>query len=857
MFTFTVNGTKQTCEEDMPLLTYLREVLHLTSVKNGCSEGACGTCTVLADGKAVKSCVMKLSRMDGKSIVTLEGLTEEEQGIYGWAFARSGAVQCGFCIPGMVMAAKGLIDQNNDPTEEEIRKAIRGNICRCTGYVKIVKAIRLAADIISGRKQMDEEGRNAAVGSSFIRVDALDKATGKALYCDDMFMDGMLHGAVLRSAYPRAKVLSIDTSEAEALPGVVCVLTEKDVPGNNVDGYMVKDVPTFVPVGDFTRCVGDAIAAVAAVDIPTAEKARDLIRVEYEEHEPVVDIYEAMKEDAPKLHENGNILSHNHLKHGDVEADFAGAAHVVTETVCLGPVDHAYLEPESGMAYYDGDTMIVYSTSQSVYHDKEGICRITGIPEDRLQVQSRYVGGAFGGKEDLHVQHYAALLCQASGKPVKVTVSRAESMRFHPKRHPMDITYSLAADEEGHFISAKAVIYSDTGAYASLGGAVIGRACTHVPGPYRVRSFEVDGYAIYTNNPPYGAFRGFGVAQIVHAQEIVIDRLAEKLGLDRYDIRYMNALRPGDVMGTGQKCMGDVAFRETLEALEPVYRKALADGKIVGIGCAYKNTGMGGGMADEGRVNLEVKDGRILLYTAAQCLGQGLSTVMIQIASETLGIPGELFTAILPNTINTPDAGATTASRQTAVTGEAARLAALKMKEALEGHTLADLEGQVFCAKSSPPTQPINDPNTEFPRSQISYGFATTVVTLGDDGKVDEIWQAQDVGHAINRQNVEGQMEGGIVMGMGYTLTEKFLLDKGYVKSKYGTIGLLRATDVPPIHTIIVEKNDDPEAYGAKGIGELATIPISGAIASAYCMKNGSYETVIPLQNTPYNKAKK
>ena len=856
MISFTLNGILRQEEADQNLLTYLREVCHLTSVKNGCAEGACGTCTVLIDGRAKKACVYKLSAMEGRSIVTLEGLSARETELYGYAFARCGAVQCGFCIPGMVMCAKGLIDRCPAPTPQQVKKAIRGNLCRCTGYVKIEKAILLAADLLAGRAVVEQDDFTG-IGKPAMRVDAFDKATGKAQYCDDVFLDGSLYGKVLRSAYPRARILSIDTSRAAALPGVAAVMTATDVPGNNIDGYMVKDVPTMIPVGGVTNCVGDAVAILAAEDPDTAIRALSLIKVEYEPLPPVTDVRAAMQEDSPQVHEGkSNVLTHSHLLCGDPAEAIAAAPHKVTATVRLQGVDHAYLEPESSTAFYEGDTLVVYTTSQSVYHDKHAICSILGLSQ--VQLRSRYVGGAVGGKEDLHVQGFAALLCQKTHRPVKITVTRFESMSFHPKRHPMEITYTLASDEAGNFLAASAEIYADTGAYASLGPAVIGRACTHTGGPYRLaHGFAVEGYAVYTNNPPYGAFRGFGVAQISFANETTIDLLAEELGRDKLELRMQNALRPGDVMPTGQLCGSDVGFLETLQAIEAPYREALAAGKHVGVSGALKNVGLGSGLDDAGRAKLEVRGGKVLLYTSAQCLGQGLSTTMIQIASEATGLPHARFEAILPNTETTPDSGASTASRQTTITGEAVRMAAVKLREALDAHTLAELEGQVFLATHDPHTDPIGAPGVKYPRSQICYGYAANLVVLAEDGTVEKIYAAHDVGRCINRLNVEGQIEGGVVMSMGYALTEDFPLRDGFLQNrKFGMLGLFRATEVPPIEITIIEKSTDPLTYGAKGVGEIATIPTAAALAAAYRSRNGYFQYALPLKDTPYARKK-
>ncbi len=848
---FRLNGKTVTVQKDTNLMKYLREVEKLTSVKNGCDEGVCGACTVLVDGRTVRSCTMKVDKLQDKEVLTLEGLSELERKLYSDAFAEAGAVQCGFCTPGMIMSAKALLDQNSDPTEEDIKKAIRNNICRCTGYVKIIKAIMLAAEALRESKHISFKDCGSNIGQNWRRVDAVEKALGEAVYCDDVFMEDMLYVSVLRAMKPRARVLSIDTEKAAALEGVEVVLTASEVPGQNYQGYIFKDWPTFVPVGEMTRCAGDAVAAVVAKTKEIADEALSLIQVGYEELEPVTDPRKALEADAPKVHEKGNLLSRTYVKRGDPEKAMSESKYVVKNTYKTPPLDHAFIEPESAVAFYEGDVLTVYVATQSIAHDHHELCRVLGLPHDKVRTVLQNVGGGFGGKEDLSVQHYASLGTYYTKKPCKYTFTRAESLLCHPKRHGMEMEIATGCDEQGILTFMTAKIIADTGAYASLGTAVLERACTHACGPYSIPNVELDGYCVYTNNPPAGAFRGFGVPQSNFGAEANIDQLADLAGLDRWEIRYRNAVEPGKILANGQICGDDVAIKETLCAVKDDYY----NNKYVGIACAFKNTGIGVGLQDIGRCRIRVKDGKVVVYSAASCIGQGLATVMIQIVSETTGIDGGLIIFNQPDSSLCPDSGATTASRQTLFTGEACRQAALKLKTALETKALDELEGQDFEGEFSGVTDPISS-GKENPESHVAYSYATHVAVLDDEGKVNRIVAAHDIGKAINPQNIEGQVEGGVIMGLGSALREKLVYDMGLVKSKFGTLGLLRANEIPEIDVKIIEKNPSKLAYGAKGIGEISLIPVAAAVASAYERFDGIRRLELPLKDTPYNRKK-
>lgn len=852
MVTFNLNGKQVTAPAELNLMDYLRDELQLTSLKNGCGEGVCGACMVLVDGKPTRACVQKIARLEGKTVLTIEGLPQKEQDIYAWAFAEAGAVQCGFCIPGMVISAKGLLDQNLNPTPSEVKKALRNNLCRCTGYVKIEKAVMLAAQALRGEISPGELGE-AKVGGRLERVDARAKTLGQAEYVDDLFVENMLYAAVLRTKYPRAKIKGIDISKAKEHPQVEAVLLAEDIPGERIEGYLQKDWPTLVAVGEETRYVGDALALVAAKTKKAAREALDLIEVDYEELPPITNPYEALKEDAPKLHPKGNILAKTHVKRGNPEEAIANSKYVVTKTYKTPFVEHAFLEPESALAIPDEDGGVtIYVGTQSVYHDMHSIANILGLPEEKVRVIAKYIGGGFGGKEDLSVQHHAALLAMATKKPVKLTLSRKESLLVHPKRHAMDIEMTTGCDENGHITVMVAKIVADTGAYASLGGPVLERACTHAAGPYRVPNVELTGTGVYTNNPPAGAFRGFGVAQSAFACEGNLDILAEMVGISPWEIRYRNALRPGDIMPNGQIADESTAIDETLLAVKEEYESH----KNAGIACAIKNAGLGVGVPDIGRAKLIIKDGKIQLQTAASCIGQGLATTMTQIICETVGIDESKVEVAHPNTIIAPDSGSTTASRQTLFTGEAVRQAALQLAEQLKEKSLEELEGAEFNGEFEGVTDPLNSPK-EHPVNHVAYSYATHVVILDEDGIVKKVVAAHDVGRAINPKNVEGQIEGGIAMGLGYALKEEFPLVNSVPKAKFGTLGLLRSTDMPEVETKIIGKNPSSLAYGAKGIGEIATIPTAPAVASAYYRFDGQRRFSLPLEDTAYRPKKK
>ena len=857
-YSFVVNGVPCSTEEEKPLLRYLRDELRLTSVKDGCSEGACGTCTILVDGKAVKACVLSTKRAAGKEIVTVEGLSEAEREAFVYAFGAVGAVQCGFCIPGMVMAGKALLDQNPNPSEAEIKKAIRGNVCRCTGYKKIIEGIALAGAILRGEASVDpalEEGEDYGVGARAFRTDVRDKVLGRGEYCDDLYLDGMAHASAVRSQYPRARVLDIDPSAALALPGVLAVLTADDVPHNKV-GHLQQDWDVMIAKGDITRCVGDAICLVVAENETVLKQAKELVKVDYEPLEPVRTIQEARAADAPILHPGGNLCQQRHVTRGDARAALAQSKYVVTQSYRTPFTEHAFLEPECAVAFPYKDGVKVYTSDQGVYDTRKEISIMLGWEPERIVVENKLVGGGFGGKEDVSVQHLAVLAALRVNRPVKAKLTRQESINFHPKRHYMEGTFTLGCDENGIFTGLDCEIHFDTGAYASLCGPVLERACTHSVGPYCYQNTDIRGFGWYTNNPPAGAFRGFGVCQSEFALESNINLLAEKVGISPWEIRFRNAIEPGKALPNGQIADRSTAFKETLLAVKDVYEQNAAH---AGIACAMKNSGVGVGLPDKGRCRLAVRNGVVELYSAASDIGQGCATVFLQMLAEAAGLPLEKLRNMGANSELAPDSGTTSGSRQTLITGEAVRMAAAELKADLDGADgdLSALEGLEYSAEFFDPTDKLgaDKPN---PKSHVAYGFATHVVILDGEGRVKEVYAAHDSGRVVNPTSIQGQIEGGVLMGLGYALTEDFPLKDCVPQAKFGTLGLMRADQIPDIHAIYVEKEELlPFAYGAKGIGEIATIPTAPAAQGAYYARDPILRTSLPMQDTFYKKPAK
>jgi len=858
---FTLNG-KPVSVQPRPgetLLQALRERCDIVSTKDGCSpQGQCGCCLALVDGKAKTTCAMKAEKAEGREILTLEGVSEEERELIARCFVTAAGLQCGFCIPGIALRAKHLLDKNDRPTRDEIARAIDGHLCRCTGYVKIIDAIDLLARAKRGEAdpQPNTDGR---VGQDLARYQGEKMSLGTRPYVDDMVREGMLHGALVLSEHARAKVRSIDTSKALALPGVHAVATAADVPGKRWYGLILEDWPGFVAVGEEVRCVGDVLAAVAADDVATAREAAALVEVDYEVLPAVVDMHEAIKDGAPQVNPtHDNRLSVCAFTRGDVDEALASSAHVVQGSWRTQRIEHLYLEPESALAEPRPDGRLhLYTQGQGIFDDRRQVAAFLGLPLDQVFVELVPNGGAFGGKEDMSVQAQTALLAHMTGRPVKLTLNREESIRIHPKRHPIDIEMTVACDAEGRLTAVRARMVGDTGAYASVGAKVLERAAGHACGPYRVPHVDIEAITASTNNPPCGAMRGFGANQSNFAIEGAMDMLAEKVGQDGFAFRMLNAVEVGDMFTTGQVYEKSVGLKKTLLAVKDAYYQARAAGKAVGIACGIKNTGIGNGAKEWGKARLAVEaDGTVSIYNGYTEMGQGLMTVLTQCAVEVTGLAASVFRPKVDATYQL-DCGQTTGSRATLFGGRAVRDAAVKLRARLdEGAKLGDLVGEVFAADvliddTTPP-----DVKTDKIKTHTSFGFATQVCILDEEGRLERFVAAHDVGRAINPALCEGQIQGSVHMGLGFALSEELPCDQGMpVAFKLREIGVLRARDMPEVEVILVEEPEPEGPFGAKGVGEIGLVPTAGAVAGALRAFDGQSRFVLPMKDSPAGQA--
>ncbi|NWG05841.1 MAG: molybdopterin-dependent oxidoreductase [Chloroflexi bacterium] len=906
----TVNGVQHTLEAkpNEPLSTLLRERLRLTGTKIGCEEAECGACTVLVDGEPVVSCIYPAERADGKTVVTIEGLAStltptplplgEGQGVreklhpLQEAFVEHGAVQCGFCIPGQIMTAYALLRRNPNPTKDEIRFALKDTLCRCAGYPTIENAVLAAAEALRTGEPVkkpthipDSIHRRKTVGHSHLRPEAVEKVTGKAIYTDDLVFDGMLYAKVRRAMIPHGFLTRLDISKAKALPGVVAVLTAEDIPAERNHGLVIYDWPVMVGVGERVRYVGDAIAIVAAESQEIAEQASALIEAEFDPQPVITNSVQARQEGVPQIHEKGNLLKHIKVRKGDIEQGFAEADVILEHTFHTPATDHAFIEPECsiGVPLPDG-RMEIYVGSQIPYQDREQVARVMGWPQERVRVVGQLMGGGFGGKEDVMGQIHVAMLANATQRPVKLLFDRQESLLVHPKRHATQIRVKIGAKRDGRLTACETELYGDTGAYASLGEKVMTRATTHSAGPYDIPHVRADCYAMYTNNPPAGAFRGFGVTQSAFAVESMMDKLAETLNLDPVELRRMNALHVGSVTNTGQVLNESVGLTECIDKVDAEMRKHNplpfkptvdpANPNLLrawGFAAAYKNTGLGGGAPDKSGADVELyADGTFQVRSSAAELGQGLVTVMRLIVAEEMSVPPEQVSVLVMDTDLAPNGGPTTASRQTFVTGNASRYAAKTLRDQITAamaekfdvrpeqirfengivHVNGNLltYADVYQEMTASGQKPLVRYEYEAPKTQplgtggdmhfaFSFGVQAAEVEvnkLTGEVRVLKVISANDVGMAVNPLGLQGQVEGGVMMGLGNALTEEFIVENGYVVTdhlaRYRVPGIMLT---PEITSIIVEHPISSGPYGAKGVGEISSIPTTPAITNA------------------------
>ena len=845
MTQLTVNGTEVEVADDHPhLLSALRDELGLTAAKDGCApSGQCGCCTVIVNGKARVACQTSMEKAVGAEILTLEGFDPEERERLANAFACAGALQCGFCTPGILVRTKALLDQKGSALERKSAAARMGaHLCRCTGYNSILDAID---NLAAGEIGMPALSSN--IGGSGAKYEATELALGDRGYVDDMFVPGMLHGALRLTDHSRADVLSIDTSAALAIEGVEAVFTGADVPGELFVGIIYQDWPVFIPVGGRTSYYGDVLAIIVADTARTARKAAALVEVEYNVLDPIVDPAVAVdSDDIAVWKSTTNTLSVSEYSRGDFASAFEASPHKMSERFITQRVEHAFLEPESTLAVPGDEGLLVYSGGQGIWDDRNQIAAILGVETSEVTVELVSNGGAFGGKEDMSNQGQTALAAHLLGRPVKCTLTREDSLRMHPKRHPITIDLDVSCDEDGRLTALRARMLGDSGPYASVGMKVLERAAGHASGPYVVDNIDVRAVAVRTNNPVCGAFRGFGANQAQFAMEGALDRLAEMVGIDRLEIRKRNAIFPGAIWGPGQRMDdGSAGVLACIEAVQPAYDEAMAAGKAVGIGVALKNSGLGNGFLEIAKAVIRYnEDGSIDVRHCWTEMGQGVNTIALQVASEELEVDPERIRVIV-DTTRELGAGQTTGSRGTLMAAGSIEAAC---KEAIGGgrEIGVDYEGEYRVDWTNSLGEKLENPIIH-----SAFGYAAQVVIADrETGEIEKVVAAHDVGRAMNPQLCKGQVEGSVHMGLGYALSEDFPTDElgRPTNMTLRSLNILRAKDMPEVETILIEVPQPRSPYGIKGVGEIGLVPTAGAVAGAMKMVDGQWRNRLPIR---------
>lgn len=850
MAEFTVNGqTVSVGDHHDHLLAALRDELRITSPKDGCSpSGQCGCCTVLIDGKARISCQTSLEKAAGAEITTLEGVDEAERQRMADTFAAHGALQCGFCTPGIVMRTVALLGRDKETTRDDAARHLGAHLCRCTGYVKILDAVESLA---AGETPVAiTEG---GVGGRGVKYEGQELSLGDRGFIDDMEPEGCLHGAVVLSEHARADIVAIDPADALAMPGVIAVLTADDVPGELRSGLIHKDWPAFIPVGGRTSYLGDVVALVVADTRAQARAATSAVSVTYDVHEPLTDPAAALASDEDAVWTlPGNELSRSTYARGDVDEALARSAHVARETFQTQRIDHAFLEPESTLAVptigADGSTesLYVYSGGQGVWDDRNDIARMLDVSTDQVTVELVSNGGAFGGKEDMSNQGQTALAAWLLGRPVKTTFSREESFLVHTKRHPIRMEYEVGCDAGGKLLAVRARMIGDSGPYASVGMKVLERAAGHASGPYVTETIDIDAVAVRTNNSVCGAFRGFGANQAQFAMEGMMDRLAEMAGISGWEIRSRNVVEPGVVWGPGQimddGCLG---ARACLDAVKPAWDAAVAAGNPVGMGLGLKNSGLGNGANEVSRSTVRFDpDGTIEVRHCWTEMGQGIHTVARQVAVEELGVEPDRIKVVV-DTTRELGAGQTTGSRGTVM---GAGSVADACRNAMAGGCEEGVEYEGVYVVDW--TNSIND-GLENPVIHSTFGYAAQLVELDSEtGEIAKVVAAHDVGRAVNPLLCEGQIEGAVHMGLGYALTEGFPCDEHGkpLNETLRSLDIIRPKDMPPTQVILVESPDPNSPYGIKGVGEIGLVPTAGAVAAALHAHDDEWRHELPMR---------
>ena len=871
-----VNGKSLSVSADhgRRLSDVLREDLGLVGTKVGCDAGDCGACTVLLDGAPVCSCLTPVAQCDGRKISTVEGLSAKGPTKLQDSFLRHGAAQCGICTPGMLMAATALLAENPEPTRAEVKDALGGVLCRCTGYTKIIDAV---CDVSNLGPPDPMPVAGAAVGAAIERLDGAPKVAGTEIFGADYWPQDAWIVRAIRSSHIAAKFTFGDISGWAAAAGVQ-VFTSVDIPGRNCFGVIPPFADQPALAENQTKFRGEAVAIVAGPHAAMDGLDLEGFPIEWDVLEPVLTPTEAQIANVRQLHSErpGNVLITGRVAQGDVSQALDQAAHVAEASFETAYVEHAYIEPEAGCAWMDGDVLVIQTCTQAPIMDRDDTALVLGLPQDKVRIIPAAAGGGFGSKLDVSLHPLIGLVTLKTGHPCRMVYGRRESMMSTTKRHPADMTARIGTDDDGRILAMEFDGVFNTGAYASWGPTVANRVPVHASGPYKTPAYRAEAAAVHTNGPVSGAFRGFGVPQAAILQETLYDDLAKAVGLDRLDFRLMNALVDGDRTVCGQEIYG-VGIRECLEALKPGWAEALAS--VAGFNSNSTDLKRGVGLAScwygcgntalpnpsTVRIGITV-EGEICLHQGATDIGQGSNTVISQICADALGLPVDKLTLIGPDTALTPDCGKTSASRQTFVTGKAALLAGQALRKKILALTNKDAEatinrndggltvtdsagtvtlnlsgmpqgehGYVMMAEETydPPTQPLDENGQGVPYAVYGYGAQMAEVEVDiQTGKVRvvRIIAAHDLGRVINPQLAEGQIEGGIAQGLGMALMEEYIPGRTENLHDYliPTIG-----DMPEIRSILIEKPDPEGPLGAKGLGEHVLIPTAPAILNA------------------------
>ena len=848
----TINGLATQIVGDHPhLLGALRDELGLTAAKDGCSpSGQCGCCTVIIDAKAIVSCQQTLAKVAGKSVTTLEGVAPEERKRFADAFAACGGLQCGFCIPGIVMRAKAQIDKKGSGLKrDDMARHLGAHLCRCTGYVKVLDAIEVVA---SGTPVTVT--RSGRVGESGVKYEAEELCLGDRKYVSDLRFPGLVDAALRFTEYARADIVAIDTSAAAAAPGVHAVFTAADIPGELRVGIIHKDWPIMIPIGGRTSYAGDVLAIVVADTREVARAAAALVIAEYTVLTPMTDPVAALATSEPAVWgTDSNVLSISEYRRGDFDAAMALSAHVVTEEFATQRIEHAFLEPESTCAVPQvgsgGERRLhVYSGGQGVWDDRDQIASVLGVGTDIVTVELVSNGGAFGGKEDMSNQAHASLAAWLLNRPVVCTLSREESLIMHPKRHPLQMEMTAGCTADGTLTAMKFRGIGDSGAYASVGMKVLERAAGHSAGPYRWQAIDVRTTAVRTNNPVCGAFRGFGANQAQFATDGCLDRLAAMVGISGWEMRKRNVIKPGQPWGPGQimddGCGGAEAC---LDAIKGRYDEERAAGKAVGLGLGMKNSGLGNGFKEVTRACVRFEeDGTINVWHGWTEMGQGIHTVAAQVAAGELGVdPARI--RVMVDTRRELGLGQTTGSRGTLM-GAGAVKAACDVAKAANCSVGVDHLGEYRVDW----THKLGTPGIANPTIHSAFSYAAQLVVIDrTSGAVEHVVAVHDVGKVVNQLLCEGQIEGSVHMGLGYALSEEFPHDPdtGFpVNMTLRSLGILRPKDVPNIEVRMIEVPQPNAPYGIKGVGEIGLVPTAGAVAAALQDYDGRWRNVLPMR---------